>query len=98
MALLSVALCSNLSIMSSSSNDRNGRTDDGNRRSKRRTISPIPPCNLYNEEANPLPKRQRTSMRQFTKEIKHCCDIEGIEHAFKCGGCSRWDESKKLKP
>jgi len=71
----------------------------GKRRVSRRSISPLPPRRLEDDHGEtPAPKRARTSLRKFTAEVKYCCDLDGIPSSFLCGGCSRWDESKKVKP
>ena len=71
------------------------RSNDGTRR-RTRSLSPLPTSRIQDD--TPAQKRPCASIRKFTSEIKYCCDLEEIPHSFKCGGCSRWDESKKLKP
>jgi len=84
-----------------SSNNASNRNDDGRRRSVRRSISPLPPRRLDDDSViRPAPKKQRTSLRKFTADIKYCSDLIDVPSSFKCAGCSRWDEtrSRKTKP
>jgi len=75
------------------------QNDDGKRRHATRSLSPLPPRRLTDDNGNtPAPKRSRTSLRKFTKEIKHCTDLIGIDQSFLCAGCARWEQSRKLKP
>jgi len=86
----------------SNSNRNSNRNDDsnhGNCRVSRRSVSPLPPRRLADENGEtPAPKRPRTSLRKFTADVKYCCDLAGITQPMKCSGCALWDESKKLKP
>ena len=87
-----------LSIMSKNTSNRSNH-DDGARRATRRSVSPLPPRRLTDDNGDtPAPKLGRASLRKFTAEINYCCDLKGINHSFKCAGCARWDESKKIKP
>jgi len=65
--------------------------DDNVARRKTRSVSPIPPRNLANdngaEAVAPIAKKTRTSLRN----IKYCTDLNGIENSLKCDACSRWD-------
>jgi len=88
-----------MSDNSSERKDSSNRNDDGKRRSSRRSISPLPPRRLADDNGDtPAAKRSRTSIRKFAAEIKCCTDLKEMNNSFKCAGCARWDESKKLKP
>ena len=94
-----VAACR--STMSRNARNDIKRTDsgDGILRRTTRSLSPLPPRRLTDDNGNaPAPKRAGTSLRKFTKEIKHCSDLDGIESNVMCSGCSLWNDSKKLKP
>ena len=75
-----------------------GQNDDGKRRRSSRSVSPVPSRRDTNDGGDialvPVAKKTRTSLRN----IKYCCDINNIPNEFKCGGCSRWDDSRKSKP
>ena len=87
-----------MSTATSSRKDNSNRKDHGKRRLSRRSVSPIPARRLDDDPPNDTvasaPKRIRTSLRH----LKCCCDVDGLPQEFKCDGCSRWDESRKLKP
>ena len=74
------------------------RNDNGKRRLSRRSVSPVTPRSLTNDDGNAaavtISKKMRTSLRN----LKCCCDIDGIPNEYKCDGCARWDSSRKLKP